>query len=132
MKRSTHRMLTTHNGSLPRPAALRDILVARDKGKAPEMETFDLMVRGAVNDIVSKQAGVGLDMVNDGEMSKVSYANYVKERLAGFGGDDGVTTTRSADAKDFPEWASRQIDVGIARPACNGPISWKDFNAVTK
>jgi 5-methyltetrahydropteroyltriglutamate--homocysteine methyltransferase len=93
---------------------------------------FGDRVRTAVAEVVQKQAEAGIDILNDGELSKPGYSTYVKDRLTGFGGPSRVTTVQ-AEARDFPEYTERRVVGGgavIQRPACNGPIAWKDFAAV--
>ena len=131
MTRSTERILTTHTGSLPRPADLTTMLEALDTGAAPDPAAFDARVRRAVADVVRQQLEAGLDVVNDGEQGKVGYSTYVRHRLTGFGGQSAVP--RRADWADFPEAAARtERRSTVARPACNGPIDWKDRTAVQK
>jgi 5-methyltetrahydropteroyltriglutamate--homocysteine methyltransferase len=130
MKRSNERILTTHTGSLPRPADLTTTLEALDAGTAPDPEAFDARVRRAVADIVRKQVEAGVDIVSDGEQGKVGYSTYVKHRLTGFEGQSSVPVR--ADWADFPEAAARYIRATGSRPACNGPIAWKDRGAVQK
>ena len=86
MKLSTDRILTTHVGSLPRSAAVLDLLYRKEQGESYDTEAFDDTVRAAVDDVVRKQVEIGIDVVSDGEMSKVGYATYVKDRLSGFEG----------------------------------------------
>src|SRR5215468_3150801 len=86
MKRSTERFLTTHTGSLPRPDDLIRMMYAKEEGVPVDRAALAARVRSGVAEIVRKQAEAGIDIVNDGEMSKPSYATYVKDRLAGFGG----------------------------------------------
>jgi 5-methyltetrahydropteroyltriglutamate--homocysteine methyltransferase len=131
MKRSTDRILTTHTGSLPRPADLTAMLEALDTGAALDAAAFEARVRRAVADIVRMQVEAGVDVVNDGEQGKVGYSTYVRHRLTGFDGKAGVATR--ADWADFPEAAARgERRSTIARPSCNGPIDWKDRTAVQK
>ena len=85
MIRSTDRFLTTHTGSLPRPDDLIRMMYAKEEGVPVEREALATRVRAAVSEVVRKQADAGIDLVNDGELSKPSYATYVKDRLAGFG-----------------------------------------------
>src|SRR5437867_4251042 len=85
MKRSTNRILTTHNGSLPRPADLRDMIVAKQAGKAVDPEAFAIAERRAVAEAVRHQADVGIDVINDGEQGRWSYGRYIMDRLTGFG-----------------------------------------------
>ena len=129
MKRSTERILTTHTGSLPRPADLATMLEALDTGAPLDAAAFQARVRRAVADIVRKQLDAGVDIVSDGEQGKVGYSTYVRHRLTGFGGHSAVP--RRADWADFPEAAARaERRSAVARPACNAPIDWKDRTAV--
>src|SRR6202035_5953784 len=84
MKTSQDRILTTHVGSLPRPPELRQLLVRKDQGEPYDKAELDRLTRQAVIDIVRRQADVGIDIVNDGEMSKPGYSTYVADRLSGF------------------------------------------------
>jgi 5-methyltetrahydropteroyltriglutamate--homocysteine methyltransferase len=131
LKRSTERILTTHTGSLPRPADLTTLLEALDAGTLSDAAAFEARVRTGVAEIVKKQVGAGIDVVSDGEQGKVGYSTYVRHRLTGFGGKAAVP--RRADWADFPEAASRaERRSTVARPACNGPIEWKDRAATQK
>src|SRR3984893_12086373 len=131
MKHSTERFLTTHSGSLPRPDDLVRMMYAKEEGAPVEREPLAARGRAAVNGVVKKQGGAGIDIVNDGEMSKPSYATYVKDRLAGFGGTGNTFVYQ--DLADFPNLAKRVFgDPGRSRrktPACNGPIAFRDANA---
>ena len=131
MKRSSERFLTTHTGSLPRPEDLVRMMFAKEEGVPVDPAALRERIAGAVADIVGKQAEAGIDIVNDGEMSKPSYATYIKDRLAGFGGESHPLTYQ--DLVDFPEMARRVFgDPGRARrktPGCNGPISVHDPQA---
>src|SRR5215470_2546117 len=86
MIRSTERFLTTHTGSLPRPDDLIRMMYAKEEGVPVEPTALAARVGAAVAEVVAKQVAAGIDLVNDGEMSKPSYATYIKDRLAGFGG----------------------------------------------
>jgi 5-methyltetrahydropteroyltriglutamate--homocysteine methyltransferase len=131
MKLSTDRILTTHTGSLPRAQDLTTTLEALDAGTMPDPAAFEARVRRAVADVVRQQIDAGVDIVNDGEQSKVGYSTYVRHRLTGFGGQAAVPTR--ADWADFPEAAARsERRSTIMRPSCNGPIDWKDRAAVQK
>ena len=131
MKRSTDRILTTHTGSLPRPRDLTTLLEALDAGTLPDPAAFEARVQRAVADVVRQQVEVGVDVVNDGEQGKVGYSTYVRHRLTGFGGQSAVPSR--ADWADFPEAAARsERPSAILRPACNGPIEWRDRTAVQK
>jgi 5-methyltetrahydropteroyltriglutamate--homocysteine methyltransferase len=130
MKRSTERILTTHTGSLPRPWDLTTALEALDAGTMPDSAAFDARVRSAVAEVVRKQVEAGVDIINDGEQGKVGYSTYVRHRLTGFEGES--TMPARADWADFPEAAARQGRSTVVRPACNGPVAWKDTTAVQK
>jgi len=131
MIRSTERFLTTHTGSLPRPDDLVRMMYAKEEGVPVEREPLAARVRAAVNEVVKKQVDAGIDIVNDGEMSKPSYATYVKDRLAGFGGTGNTFVYQ--DLADFPNLARRVFgDPGRSRrktPACNAPIAVQDPHA---
>jgi 5-methyltetrahydropteroyltriglutamate--homocysteine methyltransferase len=130
MKRSTDGILTTHTGSLPRPADLTTTLEALDAGTAPDPAAFDARVRRAVAEIVQKQVDAGVTVVNDGEQGKVGYSTYVRHRLTGFDGSSAVAPR--ADWADFPEAMARQGRTTVSRPACTGPVDWRDRGAVQK
>jgi 5-methyltetrahydropteroyltriglutamate--homocysteine methyltransferase len=131
MKRSTERILTTHTGSLPRPPDLTTMLEALDTGNAPDPAAFAARVRRAVADVVRQQLDARVDVVSDGEQGKVGYSTYVRHRLTGFGGESAGRPR--ADWADFPEAAARaERRSTVSRPACNGPIDWKDRTAVEK
>src|SRR5438093_12153330 len=129
--RSTDGFLTTHTGSLPRPPDLIRMMYAKEEGVPVDAAALGARIRAAVAEIVKKQVEVGVAIVNDGEMSKPSYATYVKDRLNGFGGASHPLTDR--DLVDFPEMAKRVFgDPGRSRrrtPACDGPISVRDPRA---
>jgi 5-methyltetrahydropteroyltriglutamate--homocysteine methyltransferase len=131
MKRSTARILTTHTGSLPRPADLVQMMFAKEEGAPVDRDALATRIRSAVAETVARQAAAGIDVVNDGEVSKPSYATYVKDRLQGFGGLSHPLAYR--DLVDFPEFGKRVFgDPGRARrktPACNGPIAVRDPGA---
>jgi 5-methyltetrahydropteroyltriglutamate--homocysteine methyltransferase len=131
MIRSSERFLTTHTGSLPRPDDLVRIMYAKEEGLPIERAALDARVRGAVADVVRRQMEAGLDIVNDGEMSKPSYATYIKDRLDGFGGTGNTFVYQ--DLVEFPQLAKRVFgDPGRSRrktPACNAAISVRDGNA---
>ena len=128
MRLSTDRILTTHVGSLPRPAHLLDLLYAKDRGELADRAPFDDAVRAAVAAVLVRQVESGIDIVNDGEMSKIGYATYVKDRLEGFSGDSPHWIP--ADLADYPAYRERITAAGdrpqIRRPRCTGPIAVKD------
>jgi 5-methyltetrahydropteroyltriglutamate--homocysteine methyltransferase len=134
MQRSTNRFLTTHTGSLPRPDDLIRMMYAKEEGVPVDRAALGARVRSAVAEVVKKQAECGIDLVNDGEMSKPSYATYVKDRLAGFGGTGNTFVYQ--DLSDFPALAKRVFgDPGRSRrktPACNAPISVRDRQAAVQ
>ncbi|MSQ24421.1 MAG: hypothetical protein EXR58_07735, partial [Chloroflexi bacterium] len=84
MQRSVDRILTTHTGSLPRPDDLIGLLYAAEAGELADREALDQQVRAAVAESTRRQVEVGLNVVNDGEMGKLSYATYVNGRLTGY------------------------------------------------
>jgi 5-methyltetrahydropteroyltriglutamate--homocysteine methyltransferase len=131
MIRSTDRFLTTHTGSLPRPDDLIRLMYAKEEGVPVEPAALAARVRSAVAEVVRKQTDAGIDIVNDGEMSKPSYATYVKDRLAGFGGTGNTFVYQ--DLAEFPKLAKRVFgDPGRSRrktPACNAPIAVRDPEA---
>src|SRR5437867_3309277 len=131
IQRSVERFLTTHTGSLPRPPDLIRMMFAKEEGVPVDAAALGARIRDAVAESVRKQVDAGVAIVNDGEMSKPSYATYVKDRLNGFGGASHPLQYR--DLVDFPEMAKRVFgDPGRARrrtPACDGPISVRDARA---
>src|SRR5690242_9836722 len=114
MQRSTDRFLTTHTGSLPRPDDLIRIMYAKEEGVPVDPAALAQRIADAVNDVVQKQAAAGIDVINDGEMSKPSYATYIKDRLAGFGGTGNSFVYQ--DLVGFPRLAEKVFgDPGRAR-----------------
>jgi 5-methyltetrahydropteroyltriglutamate--homocysteine methyltransferase len=107
--------------------------MAREQGRLHDMLAFHARVRNAIGECVRKQRDSGLDIVNDGEWSKPDYSTYVKNRLTDFEGEPTPTDT-GRDMLDFPEYAPYRR-AGLQqrlRPKCNGPIAWKDFDAVRR
>jgi 5-methyltetrahydropteroyltriglutamate--homocysteine methyltransferase len=127
----TERFLTTHTGSLPRPADLVRTMFAKEEGVPVDSAALAALIRAAVTAVVDQQVAAGIDIVNDGEMSKPSYATYVKGRLAGFGGESRPLVYQ--DLVDYPDFAKRVFgDPGRSRrrtPGCNGPIAVRDRTA---
>ncbi|HEY6894213.1 MAG TPA: hypothetical protein VI258_08600, partial [Rhodanobacteraceae bacterium] len=114
MRRSIERFLTTHTGSLPRPEDLVRAMYAREEGVPVDAQALERRVAAAVDEVVRKQAKAGIDVVNDGEMSKPSYATYVKDRLEGFGGTGNTFVYQ--DLAEFPNLAKRVFgDPGRSR-----------------
>lgn len=129
MKRSSEHVLTTHTGSLPRPPALLEALQRRDRG-AEDGSALAQQVRDAVADVVNRQAQAGVTVVNDGEAGKIGYSTYVKERLDGFGGEGGLGGI-PADLAEFPDYLQRVMGgLDFEMPACVGPVSYRDLDAV--
>jgi 5-methyltetrahydropteroyltriglutamate--homocysteine methyltransferase len=134
MKTSTDRILTTHVGSLPRPAALRELLVKKDQGEAYDKPELERLTRQAVHDIVRRQVTAGVDIVDDGEMSKPGYSTYVADRLTGFAGHKPAPPR--LDTGPYPNFNAayaRMTGENVARRAvCVGPIEVKDGEALTQ
>jgi 5-methyltetrahydropteroyltriglutamate--homocysteine methyltransferase len=131
MQRSTERFLTTHTGSLPRPDDLIRVMYAKEEGVPVDPAALGARIKAAVAEIAQKQVEAGVDLVNDGEMSKPSYATYVKDRLNGFGGTGNTFVYQ--DVHEFPRLEQKVFgDPGRSRrktPACNAPISVRDPQA---
>lgn len=131
MKTSSERILTTHVGSLPRPDDAVALLLRKDRGEAYDQAEFDRVMRRAVADIVKRQVEIGLDVVSDGETSKIGYATYIKDRFNGFGGD--FTPKPHLDLADHPEFRKRMTaflgSQTFRRLTCIAPVSIKDRNA---
>ena len=129
MKTSTDRILTTHVGSLPRPQNVVDFIFAQEKGEPVDMTAFNAAMAVAVDDIVKRQVASGIDIISDGEMSKISYATYIKDRFTGFDGDSPRRTP--GDLLEFPSFLKRLASGGgtpnYRRPCCVGPIAVKSM-----
>jgi 5-methyltetrahydropteroyltriglutamate--homocysteine methyltransferase len=133
MKRSLERMLTTHTGSLPRPNHLLGLLRDREEGRGDAEPALHERTRSAVFDVVRRQREAGLSVINDGEQGRADYTIYVKDRLTGFDGES--LPWPNADAEEFPEWTemARQFAPPFQkRPACTGPVAWKDWPALER
>ena len=121
------RFQTTHVGSLPRSQAVVDLIFARERGEPIEEAAFAAVMRDAVDEVVRRQVAAGIDIVSDGEMSKISYATYIKDRYTGFDGDSPRRTP--ADLLDYPGFLTRLAAGGgtpsYRRPCCVGPIQVK-------
>jgi 5-methyltetrahydropteroyltriglutamate--homocysteine methyltransferase len=136
MKRSTDRILTTHAGSLPRPADILEKLAAKQQAAFDEPGMGERL-RGAVGDIVRKQIALGVDVVDDGEQGKVGFIPYINERLAGYEVDTErqavAPWAHSKEAKSFPEfYAPAQAAQRPNRMVCTGPISYKGHAQVQR
>jgi 5-methyltetrahydropteroyltriglutamate--homocysteine methyltransferase len=125
MQTSTDRILTTHVGSLPRSEAVTRLIFARERGAPVDADEFREVLNLAVQQAVQRQNTAGIDLLSDGEMSKISYATYIKDRLTGFDGDS--PRNPPADLEDFPGFLRRLADRGgtptYRRPRCVGPIA---------
>jgi 5-methyltetrahydropteroyltriglutamate--homocysteine methyltransferase len=134
MKLSTDRILTTHVGSLPRPPGVVDFLMKKEKGDTYDTEKFAAAMTAAVAEVVKRQAAIGIDVVSDGETSKIGYATYMQERLSGFGGH--VERKISLDLVAYPEFREKMGRVtgpmAFTRAACVAPITVKDLTPLTK
>jgi 5-methyltetrahydropteroyltriglutamate--homocysteine methyltransferase len=117
-------LLTTHVGSLPRSAAVTELIFAAERGEAVDTDRFEEAVADGVDDAVRRQVEAGIDLVSDGEMSKISYATYIKDRITGFDGDS--PRRPPADLQDFPGFLQRQATSGgtptYRRPRCVGEV----------
>lgn len=124
-----HKILTTHVGSLPRSKQVTDLVFAREAGVPIEEAGFVTIITAAVDDIVARQKAAGIDLPSDGEMSKISYATYIKDRLTGFDGDS--SRKPPADLEMFPNFLKRQASSGgtptYRRPKCVGEIKVKSL-----
>lgn len=121
-------VMTTHVGSLPRGAQVTKLVFAKEAGEDIDAIEFDAVVSHAVNDAVRRQVAAGIDILSDGEMSKISYATYIKDRITGFDGDS--PRSAPADLEAFPSFLERQAKGGgtptYRRPRCVGPITPSD------
>jgi 5-methyltetrahydropteroyltriglutamate--homocysteine methyltransferase len=125
---------TTHVGSLPRSQDVVDFIFARENEAAYDADAFDACMTSAVADTVARQVAAGIDIVSDGETSKISYATYVKDRYTGFSGDS--PRNAPADLKAFPTFLKRLADDGgtpqYARPMCTGEVKSKGQGELQK
>ena len=123
------RIVTTHVGSLPRPADVTDVVFAKERGEAVEKARFESVIGAAVEAVIARQRTAGIEIPSDGEMSKISYATYIKDRLTGFTGDS--PRRPPADLLAFPGFLEKLAKSGgtpsYKRPKCVGPIAVKDL-----
>ncbi|WP_270728901.1 cobalamin-independent methionine synthase II family protein [Shimia sp. Alg240-R146] len=128
------KVLTTHVGSLPRTQTVVDFIFARENETPFDQADFDAVMTEAVDETVRKQVAAGVDIVSDGETSKISYATYVKDRYTGFSGDS--ERNAPADLKMFPSFLQRLADDGgtpqYARPKCTGEVHSKGQGELMK
>ncbi len=130
MRYSQDRILTTHVGSLPRPHDVTEVVFARERGEHVGDERFAEVIGAAVQGVLARQRQTGIDVPSDGEMSKISYATYIKDRLSGFDGDS--PRRAPADLKAYPGFLEKLARAGgtpeYRRPRCVGPIAVKDLS----
>jgi len=133
MSASAGRILTTHVGSLPRSQAVTDVLFARERDEARDVDADDEVLRTAVAEVVRRQVGIGIDVVSDGETSKISYATYIARRLSGFDGD--TPREPGQDLVEFPgllrKLAERGATAKYRRPRCVAAVAVKDLGPLT-
>src|SRR5215469_2024972 len=143
MQRSSERILTTHVGSLPRPADLLEMLQAREEGRPCDVTRFHERVRSAVKETVEKQAAAGIDILGDGEMGRFGFIPYVNERLSGIEPRRAASSRhqwqRSREYEAFPEyyeWASTLPWAAGKPPAvewvCTGPVAYRGGEALKR
>jgi len=134
MQTSRERILVSHAGSLPRPPELREMLEAKNAGRPYDRDAFDRAVREAVADAVRRQVEIGIDIVNDGELSKLSFTYYVRERLAGVVPSDGASHEHGRiygrDAIDFPEFFGGRDNQQGREAVCVAPLRYVGQEAV--
>jgi 5-methyltetrahydropteroyltriglutamate--homocysteine methyltransferase len=134
MKTSNDHILTTHTGSLPRPEQLVDLVYAKQEGKKIDSDAFESVVGKTVDEIVHRQAELGVDVVSDGEVSKAGFVNYISNRLAGFAGVGAPWSL--GDMDDLPELVIAQYGGAagqhILMPECVGPVSYVGQDEVQK
>ena len=134
MKMSRDRILTSHVGSLPRPDDAVALLLKKERGEPYDSAEFDRVMNQAVASVVKKQAEVGFDVVSDGEMSKIGYSTYIKDRYTGFG--DEFHVKPHLDLIDYPEFRKRMAAFNgpptFKRMCCIGPIEPKDVSLLAK
>ncbi len=134
MKLSTDRILTTHVGSLPRPDDVAELLLRKEHGEPFDAAELDARVARGVAAIIAKQVDVGVDIVSDGEMSKVAYSTYAKDRLTGFEGDSERQLNR--DVAPYPIFREKMARMTgnqpMRRPKCVGPVAVKDRELLRK
>jgi 5-methyltetrahydropteroyltriglutamate--homocysteine methyltransferase len=134
MRTSTERILTTHVGSLPRSQAVTDVLFAREHGEITDTANASKVIADAVEAVVRKQVAAGVDVVSDGEMSKISYATYIADRFTGFDGD--TPREPGQDLVEFPRLLEKLAKLGSTakyrRPRCVGDIRNKTFEPLNE
>lgn len=130
MQRSTQRILTTHTGSLPRPPDLIELMLKEEAKPGEHREAFEAATRAAVGDVVRQQVECGVDIINDGEQGRPDYTTHVKDRLTGFDGPSlPPLGTWGSEFPELEEFLKPFMSPFQHRPACTGPVSWKDWAA---
>ena len=123
---TARRILTTHVGSLPRSAAVAQMLMRRENGEPYAAAEFDRLMAEGVREVVGRQTAIGIDVVSDGETSKIGYATYIHERLSGFAGDNPRQV--ALDLRDYPDFRARMAAFAgrqtFKRASCVGPIAY--------
>jgi 5-methyltetrahydropteroyltriglutamate--homocysteine methyltransferase len=138
VKTSTDRILTTHTGSLPRPKPLVDLILAREDGRAVDEGAFEAETARAVDEVVARQMAAGIDAVSDGEMSKPSYATYIRHRVSGIEPDPraaarGHDIMIGRDLLEHPDFAqTRRNFSNVPFPGCVGDLRYKDRSALDR
>jgi len=140
MKQSTERILTTHAGSLPRPAGLQEMVIAKSNGEPVDEEDLAGRIRAGVAEVVRQQVESGIDVINDGELSKTSFTDYVRDRLDGLDprpSEPYASAISGRDMKEFPEYFDPTSGFPGSRPrphrmrvACIGPLRYIGRDAV--
>ena len=138
MKISTDRILTTHTGSLPRPRPLIDLILGREQGLDIDPATFEAATAKAVNETVAQQVAAGIDIVSDGEMSKPSYATYIRHRVEGIEPDaraakQGHDIMIGRDLLAHPDFGANRRNFSASPfPGCIGPLKYQDRGALDR
>ena len=138
MKRSTDRILTTHAGSLPRPDGLREVVAAKSTGEPVDEEALNRRIRSGVAEVVQMQIQSGIDIVNDGELSKTSFTDYVRSRISGFEEREMPPEERPTqdiagrDMLEFPEYFATRAQVSAGRNPvyCTSPLRYTGQAAI--
>ena len=129
MKHSESRILTTHTGSLPRPEGLVEVLGAVSRGEQVDEAELESLASEATADVVSAQLAAGVDVINNGEQSRVSFSTYVTQRMSGFGGSWNRRGHR--DQNEFPSVARpRVVQLMRGVPTCVGPVAYERLDMV--
>jgi 5-methyltetrahydropteroyltriglutamate--homocysteine methyltransferase len=134
MKLSRDRILTTHVGSLPRPPRAVDLLLKKERGEDYDRADFDRTIRDATIETVKRQVDVGIDIVSDGETSKIGYSTYIKDRLTGFSGENSPKL--NLDVAPYPEFRRKMALFAGAPPIkrmfCTGPVAVRESDSVAQ